>query len=167
MRTPSFVCLIGLVVASLAGQVVSAQNSRLQALVGGAAVPAARVVSIVVDGSTSDVDAAALTLDLGRAKPPSMGDAVEVLGGASIFKGEVVGLEPVFDAGGENRVVIRAFNKLHRLTRGRKSATYEKQTDAEIVSRIAAEAGLLAGPALPETSVRYDYIFQRNETDLE
>jgi phage protein D len=166
MRTP-LVGVISLVVASLAGQVVTAQNARLQATLGGAALPTARVVSIVVDGSTTDVDAATLTLDLARAKPPSIGDAVEVLGGASLFKGEVVGVEPVFDAGGENRVIVRALNKLHRLSRGRKSKTYENQTDAEIVSRIAGEAGLVAGPALPETSVRYDYIYQRNETDLE
>lgn len=39
---------------------------------------------------------------------------------AAIFKGEIVGIEPTFKAGGESRIVLRAFDKLHRLTRGRR-----------------------------------------------
>ena len=166
MRTSLPVRLIALVVALLAGQVVTAQNARLQAVVGGAVLPAARVASIVVDAGTSDIDAATVTLDLGRANPPSIGDSVDVRGGASIFKGEVVGVEPVFEAGGDAKVTLRALNRMHRLTRGRKSRTFEKQTDAEIVARIAADNGLVAGPALPETSVS-DHVEQHNQTDLE
>ena len=166
MRIPFPVALIALVVAALAGQVVTAQNAGLQAVVGGAVLPPARVASIVVDAATLDVDAATVTLDLGRANPPSIGDSLEVNGGARIFKGEIVGVEPVFEAGGDTKVTVRALNRMHRLTRGRKSRTFEKKTDADIVSRIAADNGLVAGPALPETSV-YDYVVQNNQTDLE
>ena len=136
------------------------------AVVGGAVVPPARVVSMVVDASTTDVDAATVMLDVDRVKPPSIGDSLEVIGGASVFKGEVVGVEPVFEDQGKSRVTVRALNRMHRLSRGRKSRTYEKKTDADIVSRIAVDNGLLAGPALPETSV-YDYVVQNNQTDLE
>jgi uncharacterized protein len=165
MRIPPPVHVIALVVGALASHVIAAQNAGLQAVIGGAALPPARVASIVVDASTSDVDAATLVLDLGRSKSPAVGDPVDVVGGsATIFKGEVVGLEPSKDG---SRVTVRGFNRLHRLTRGRKSKTYEKQTDADIVSRIARDAGLVAGPALPETSEHHDYIIQNNQTDLE
>lgn len=136
-------------------------------MVNGVTVAPARVASIVVDASTSDVDAATVTLDLRRSRPPSIGDSLDIAGGSNIFKGDIVGIEPVFDAGGQSRVTLRALNRLHRLTRGRKSKTYQDQSDADIVSRIAAEAGLVAGPASPEIKIRYDYVYQRNETDLE
>ena len=166
MRTQPPVRVIALIVGCLAGQIVDAQEARLQAVLGGAALPPARVVSIVVDASTSDVDVATLKLDIGRAKPPSLGDSVEVRGGASIFKGEVVSIEPVFEAGGDSRIIVRALNRLHRLSRGRKSKTYAKMTDTEIVSQIAGEAGLVPGPGWPETSVP-DFVIQHNQTDLE
>ena len=35
------------------------------------------------------------------------------------------------------------------------------------MSRIASEAGLAAGPAFPGTSIKYDFVFQNNQTDLE
>src|SRR5262249_16015715 len=55
-----------------------------------------------------------------------LGDTVEIkfaeTGGGtqkSVFKGEVMGLEPCYEAGGETHVLLRAVNKLHRLTRGK------------------------------------------------
>src|ERR1044071_4718137 len=152
MRTQPLVRVIAVLAGLMAGQMVSAQDARLQAVIGGALLPPARVASIVVDAGALDVDAATVILDIGRANPPSLGDAVEVRGGESIFKGEIVGIEPLY-VGGESKVVIRAFNRLHRLTRGRRSRTYEKKTDADIVSRIAVDNGLVAGPALPELNV--------------
>jgi phage protein D len=157
--------LVVALVASLAGQPVTAQKARLQAVISGAVLPAARVASIVVDAGTSDVDAATVTLDLGRTNLPAIGDSLEVIGGARVFKGEIVGIEPVFDAGGESRVIVRAFNRLHRLTRAPKSRTFENMTDAGIVARIAADNGLAAGPALPETSGPGN-VDQNNQTDL-
>ena len=54
----------------------------------------------------------------------NLGDPVEVQVGDDnqvIFKGELIGLEPVYKANGENVLVVRAFNRLHRLSRARKS----------------------------------------------
>ena len=166
MSTRPSLLLLAVVVAAVAGQVVTAQDARLQAVVGGTMLPAARVASIVVDAGASDVDAATVTLAPGRANLPLIGEALEVIGGARIFKGEIVGIEPVFDAGGESRVIVRGLNKLHRLTRGKKSRAFENTTDADIVARIAADHGLVAGPALPETS-EPESVFQHNQTDLE
>src|SRR5207245_9175661 len=86
--------------------------------------------------------------------------------GAAVFKGEVVGIEPVFDAGGESRVVVHAFNRLHRLTHGRKTRTFERQTDAEIVATIAGEHRLIPAPS-PDLHERYAAVFQHDQTDLE
>ena len=38
-----------------------------------------------------------------------------------VFKGEVVGIEPIYDARSPARVHIRGYNQLHRLMRGKKS----------------------------------------------
>jgi phage protein D len=83
-----------------------------------------------------------------------------------IFKGEVVGIEPVFDSGSESRVTLRAFNKLHRLTRGRKSRTYEKMTDSDMVSRIAGDHSLSPN-SKGDVKITYDHVYQHNQTDLE
>jgi len=147
---------------------VRAEDPQLRAVVDGIPLPPARVASIVVDGGTLDVDAATMTIDLERAAPPASGAPVDVLGGfGSIFTGEVVGVEPAYEGAGNSRVIVRAFNRLHRLTRGRKSRTFEQRSDADVVSLIAREAGLVPGSASPESAVQYDRIVQDNQTDLE
>ena len=61
------------------------------------------------------------------------GDEVEIKiggsGGKTIFRGEVVGLEPIYKAGSEGKLVIRAFNKIQRLLCDRKSRMLVDQTD--------------------------------------
>ena len=61
-----------------------------------------------------------------------------------MFAGEITGLEPVFSRSRLPSLIVRAFNRLHRLTRGRKSRTFMKQKDSEIASKIAQDAGLTA-----------------------
>jgi len=80
-----------------------------------------------------------------------------------IFDGEIVELEPDF-APGSQRMVVRAFDRLHRLSRGRRVRSFLNVTDGDLVQKIAAEMGLAAhvGP----TSQVYSYVFQNNETNL-
>ena len=161
-------CCIG--IASFLAVSADAAGGRLRAVVNGAVVPAARVAAIAVEGDTVGVDVATIALEVGRVPPPAVGDDLlveAVMGGTarSIFKGEIVGLEPVVAA--DQGVVVRALNRLHRLTRGRKTRTFEKQSDAEIAATLAREAGLEPGAASPEISTRYDHVFQHNQTDLE
>jgi phage protein D len=98
------------------------------------------------------------------------GDPVVVKAGMGtpedIFHGEVVGLEPTYEAGGDTRFVIRAFNKLHRLVRGRKSKTYENMSDQDIVQQIAGNAGLQA-QCDSSTKITHPHVYQHNQTDLE
>lgn len=150
----------------------AADPGRLVAIVGGVAVSPVTVASIVVDSDAMQPDMATVTIQPGRGPLPKPGNSLSVdlegvKASGTIFKGEVVGVEPIWDASGSSRVVIRAFNKLHRLTRARKTRTFEKMTDSDIASRIAEENELGFGRDLAEASPPHDYVFQNNQTDLE
>lgn len=98
-----------------------------------------------------------------------LGDVVElkISGSANpLFVGEVAGLEPIFDVGGESKIVVRAFNKLHRLTRTRKSKTFMEQSDADIVRTIAGEYGLSAKVS-GSVNFKHKHVYQHDLTDLE
>ena len=60
----------------------------------------------------------------------------------SIYKGEVVGLEPIYKGGEKTHSLIRAMNKLHRLLRKRKSITFTDKTDQQILNQVVGDAGL-------------------------
>lgn len=84
----------------------------------------------------------------------------------ALFLGEVVGLEPVFDVGGESKILVRAFNKLHRLTRAKKSRTFQDMTDNDIVQKIAGEYGLTAEMS-GSVHLKYKHVYQNDISDLE
>ena len=84
----------------------------------------------------------------------------------TVFKGEVVGVEPIYDSRAPARVHIRGLNRLHRLARGRKSQTFEKMTDQDIVTRICQKAGLKA-VCYGDPAIKHDHVYQHNLTDLE
>ena len=81
------------------------------------------------------------------------------------FKGEIVALEPRFNEGGGASYVIRGYDRSHRLTRGRKTATYLDVKDSDIVKELAGHAGLT--PDVDATTTKHDYVLQDNETDWE
>ena len=82
-----------------------------------------------------------------------------------LFKGEVVGIEPIYKTGGETTCIVRAFNRLHRLLRGRNSRTYLQQKDSDIASTIASKNGLKAD--CDSTKEVHEHLYQHNQTDLE
>lgn len=88
-------------------------------------------------------------------------------GGAQgiLIKGEITALEPHFSGLGETTLLIRGYSKSHRLHRGKKSQTFLKQTDSDIVRKIAGEIGLTA--KVDTTSIKHDYIIQSNQTYME
>jgi Bacteriophage probable baseplate hub protein len=103
------------------------------------------------------------------------GDAVEVkLGFASnaadsniVFKGEVTGLEPLYDTKGGQRVTVRALSPLHKLARGKKSVAYLNVSDKDIVDKIVGNYGMSAEYGDAPPTVKYDHIYQHNQSDLE
>jgi phage protein D len=81
-----------------------------------------------------------------------------------VFDGEIVELEPEF-SGKTHRLTIRAYDRLHRLARGRLVRSFQNVTDSDVARRLANEAGLQAD--VESTRQVHDYLFQNNETNLE
>jgi phage protein D len=100
------------------------------------------------------------------------GDTIEIKLGltsaktGTVFKGELVGIEPIY-SGGPARVILRGLNALHRLARGKKSVAYLNVTDADMVDKICSAASLTANYGDSKPTVKYDHVYQHNQTDLE
>jgi phage protein D len=146
---------------------------------GGADIKPEEVHDILVEADLDQPDHAILTLSNASthySEQINEGDDLEIdLGfmgeGAkkpgAVFKGEIVGLEPVFDVRGPARVHVRGLNQLHRLMRGKKSMTFQKVTDKDIVGKLCQSYGLTAEYSSPPPSTKYEHVYQANLTDLE
>jgi phage protein D len=104
----------------------------------------------------------------------SEGDDVEIkLGFAdgqqsnTVFKGEVTGIEPMYDSRQPARVIIRALNQMHRLTRGKKSVAHKQVSDKDIVNKVCQIYGLTAKFGDTPPSTKYEHVYQHNLTDFE
>lgn len=80
-----------------------------------------------------------------------------------VFTGEVTGLASEYDDDG-TFTVLRAHDQAHRLTQGRRLAVWQDTTVGQVVSDIAAQAGLRAG-RVTASSARYPRLVQPNVTD--
>ena len=83
----------------------------------------------------------------------------------SLMTGEVTALEVEFDAGG-TFTVIRGYDAIHRLHRGRRTAAYTQSTAADVARKVAGRAGLAVG-TIEATSTVFDHLSQGGQTDLE
>jgi len=100
----------------------------------------------------------------------SIGNAVEIKLGYGdqvdpVMKGEIAGIEPSYSVERLAHLLVRGFDRLHRLTRGKKSRTYADQKDSDIAAKIATDAGLTADA--DDSSVTLKHVYQHNQTDLE
>ena len=84
---------------------------------------------------------------------------------ATVFKGDIVALEPEF-LEGSCVIAARAYDKSYKLNRRRASKTFQQQTASDIVRAVVAEAGLAVGE-IESTTVLYEYFQQSMETDWE
>jgi phage protein D len=91
-------------------------------------------------------------------KVSSIGDRAT----ASIFKGQVATVEPDFGKSGCT-IAIRAYDKAHKLSRVRKTRTFQQMNAADMVQKVASEAGLTGKAESP--NVVYEFFQQSNETD--
>jgi phage protein D len=82
-----------------------------------------------------------------------------------IISGEITAIEPEFLPNLTANVVVRGYDRSHRLNRGTKSKVFVQVTDSDMVSQIAQAAGLQA--EAESTSEVYEHVFQQNQTDLE
>ncbi len=82
----------------------------------------------------------------------------------TLIKGEITSLEPEFGEGMISDLVVRGYDKLHRLYRENKSTAYLNVKDSDLANQIAQNAGLQ--PVIDQTNLVYDHIFQHNQTDF-
>jgi hypothetical protein len=172
MKTGLFVALAVAVAPPL-----MAAPDGVAVLIDGVRTPrqgARRVEQVSVEQVANAPDACAVDLRMGKGEaadfPFDVGDELEVrLAGGTraegLFKGEIVSIEVAYDAGAGSAVVVRGFDRLHRLRRGRRTKTWEDMSDADIAARIAAEHGLRS--QVDTSAPRYAYVHQRNESDLD
>jgi phage protein D len=81
------------------------------------------------------------------------------------FKGEIVSVEPHFPVGGNPTVIVRAYDKLHRYRRGRKTRTFLNQKVSDVVTTLASEEGLT--PEVEDTQTQHDWLLQNNQTNID
>ncbi len=97
----------------------------------------------------------------------TVGDEVEISESSTsttLIKGEVTSVEAEFGNAGQ-RITVRGHDKSHRLHRARKYRTFLQQTDSDIASTMAGDAGISA--TTDATSVTHQFIAQVNQTDWE
>ncbi len=82
----------------------------------------------------------------------------------TLIHGEITALEPEFAEGMVAELVVRGFDRLHRLYRVTRSKAYLNVKDSDLASEIARSAGLNA--KVDTTSMVYDHVFQHNQSDL-
>jgi len=97
--------------------------------------------------------------DIGRTIRVDMGQGKKL---KRVFEGEVVGLEMEPTLQGTMVLIVKAYDKSHRLHRGRKTRSFVQVTDGDIAKKIAREAGLR--PDVENTSEVYDYVIQDNSS---
>ena len=128
-------------------------------------------LSYVVDRDMYQPDMAQIVVSNQGAKysKVNIGDPVEIKVGdkqTSVYKGEIVGLEPTYKGGEKTRLVVRAMNKLHRLLRIRKSVTFTDKTDQAILNQVVGDAGLTL-EWKHEKSITYKHVYQHNQSAME
>ena len=145
---------------------------------GGKDVPPDQLFDLVVDAELDHPDMCSLTLGNQQTRwsaDVKEGDEVVVEAGftsgggeqGTVFKGEVTGIEPIYQAGGASRVILRALNALHKLARGKKSVAWTKVTDKDIVDKISQSYSLSADFGKGGTWQKFDHVYQHNQSDLE
>jgi len=99
-----------------------------------------------------------------------IGNAVDIKLGygdnlETIISGEITTLEPKFNFNRLPSLIVRGYDRRHRLQRGRNTQTFIQQKDSDIADYIARKAGLT--PKTEDSKVIHPYILQANQTDLD
>ena len=125
-----------------------------------------------VNKSDSDGNAHDFTDSAGKnnAKLKKFGDPIEIKlgfvegGQETVVKGEVTGLETIYRSDGPSELIVRGYDKLHRMTRGRKQRTFLNKKDSDIAKLVAKDSGLSLNAT--DSKIVHDHVFQNNLSDL-
>lgn len=81
----------------------------------------------------------------------------------TVFKGEITAIEPEYTSDFIATLVVRGYDKGHRLHRGTKTRVFIQSKDSDIVSKIAREAGLTV--QADATTQVFPHVFQYGVSD--
>jgi phage protein D len=82
----------------------------------------------------------------------------------ALITGEITAIEVEYNVLGA-RAVVRGYDKLHRLSAGKKTKTWDNVTYGDVAQEILSAAGL--DPSVGSTGKTQDHVIQGNLTDLE
>ncbi len=85
---------------------------------------------------------------------------------AYLIEGEITAIESQFTRESEAPVIVRGYDRSHRLHRGRFNRSFQNYTDTDIVEEIVNEVGIEIGQ-LDASGAPHDYVFQENQTNME
>ena len=95
-----------------------------------------------------------------------MGTEVQIAVGATMLvTGEVTSFEGEYDSLGTH-AIVRGYDRLHRLHRGRKTRVWTQVTDAEVVRKVAGAEGIQLGQ-IDTTPITHEHVVQANQSDWE
>jgi phage protein D/phage baseplate assembly protein gpV len=82
-----------------------------------------------------------------------------------LFSGEIVAIDMRYNGDGTATLIVRAYDKTHRLHRGRKTKTFLMMPDNLIIQTVTAAAGVIG--VVSPTGGPNQYVLQNNQTDME
>lgn len=83
---------------------------------------------------------------------------------AEVMSGEITGLELEVAAEETPILIVRGYDKGHRMSRATRTRTFANKSDSEIAEQIARENNLT--PRAESTGVKHPFVLQYNQTDL-
>jgi phage protein D len=107
--------------------------------------------------------------DVSRGAGLEIGKGLEVWAGVAdgsprrLITGEITSVEGDFHAG-HAHLVVRGYDRSHRLQRVRRTRTFLNMTDSDIARKVASEAGLKIG-RIDATKATHAHLSQVDETD--
>jgi phage protein D/phage baseplate assembly protein gpV len=81
-----------------------------------------------------------------------------------LIRGEVTAIECEFGESADATLIVRGYDRSHRLHLGMHTQTFTNMSDADIVRQVGEAAGLKV--ATTDTSVVHEYMLQNNQTDM-
>jgi phage protein D len=78
---------------------------------------------------------------------------------------EITALEPTFSTAGPPTLIVRGYDKRHRLNTTRRTRSFVDQKDSDIAAQIGSDVGLTVDAT--DSGVTHAYVLQADQTDLE
>lgn len=83
-----------------------------------------------------------------------------------VFQGDIIRIDYVFSSGSTNEIKIICYDGLYRLSKIWHSRAFVKMKISDIATKMATEAKL-TGNKIDATSVKYDHLYQNNQSNLD